>query len=109
MSLLSQLQAAAENRARDEQHQERRRYGLAGKPEAGTPSEPRSARTGLLDALRERLPIGEEAALSKAEIRELLGDVDYANTSLSGSLTRLVNAKEAKRVGTPGNYRYYRI
>ncbi|WP_234082362.1 hypothetical protein [Azonexus sp. R2A61] len=108
MSLLSQLQAAADNRARDEQHHERRRYGLAGKPEPEAP-QPRSSHTGLLDALRKRLPVGEDAALSKAEIRELLGDIDYANTSLSGSLTRLVKAKEAKRVGTPGNYRYYRI
>lgn len=66
------------------------------------------AETGLSAALLQRIPSGKENAMSRPEIRKLLGDIDYAPGGLSSALLRHVDSGELIRVGAEKNYRYYR-
>lgn len=65
------------------------------------------AKTGLNDALRTRVPVGEANALNQTEIRALLADIDYSPNGLSGALTILFQASELCR-SQAKPFRYYR-
>lgn len=105
-SLLTQLTAAANHAAREAEYQERRRWGLAGKP---APAEKRPPCKGLNDAIRTRLPATADAAVGLPEIRGLLADLEYSESGLSGALSWMRQQGDVQRVGTHGHYRYYRL
>lgn len=63
--------------------------------------------TGLKQALLERLPVGEENAITQAEVRPLISDIQYAESGLSATLSNLAKSGEAYRTESRP-YRYYK-
>jgi hypothetical protein len=104
LSLAAQLQAAGAQAQRMAAEQERQRAEWLERKAKGLP--PR--RGGLAESLRERLPLGEENALSLAQIRALLADLDYLDNGLTAALSRMANDGEIVRTGEKYSYRYYR-
>lgn len=66
-------------------------------------------RTGLNQALRERLPTTKEDALLLDQIRGLLLDIEYVDSGLSAALTHMTNQRELARFGGKSQFRYYRL
>lgn len=64
---------------------------------------------GLKSAVLERLPVGEENAITSGDIRALVSDIAFAPSGLSSTLTTLCDAGLIRRVGTVTRYRYYRL
>lgn len=62
---------------------------------------------GVADELLTRLPKTREAAITMAQITELMADVDTKGSSISGSLCKLVKDGRISRIGKCRDYRYY--
>lgn len=67
------------------------------------------AYTGLNKALCERLPVGAAAAIPQSDVRQLLTDIDYAESGLSAALSTLSEAGRIHKTGCRGSFRYYRL
>jgi hypothetical protein len=104
MNLVSQLAAIADHATKMTEEEQRQKAAWQLRKDRGLSHRA----TGLTDALRQRLPIGAEAAITKSEIRALIPDIPYADHGLSATLTHLQQRGEIFKVGEFLNYRYYR-
>lgn len=62
---------------------------------------------GVTDELLSRLPKTKEAAVSMAQVNQLMADVDTKGSSISGALCKLVQDEKVARIGKCRDYRYY--
>lgn len=62
---------------------------------------------GVADQLISRLPKTKEAAVTMAQVNQLMADVDTKGSSISGALCKLVQDKKVARIGKCRDYRYY--
>lgn len=61
----------------------------------------------IADALLERLPKTAAEAIDLSQVYPLLADFTVGRSSISGTLTHLVNQKSVARIGKVREYRYY--
>lgn len=62
---------------------------------------------GVADELVKCLPTGKESAISYAQIKHLLRNLDVRESSISGALSNLVKERRIARTGECRDYRYY--
>lgn len=89
---------AAENRIKAERQAETRAKQWASRKAGGN---------GISDELLKRLPTAKEKAITLAQIKHLLRDLEARDGSISGALPILVKAKRVQRTGERRDYRYY--
>jgi len=104
MNLLSLLESAGAQSARETAERQRQQANWLDRKARGLPMR----RGGLADAIRARLPTTAEAALTLDQIRALLTDIDFIDSGLSAQLCHMVKTKELARIGEKFSYRYYR-
>ena len=91
-------QRAAEARLKAERQAETRAKQWASRKAGGN---------GINDELLKRLPTAKEKAITLAQIKHLLRDLEARDGSISGALSILVKAKRVQRTGQRRDYRYY--
>lgn len=91
-------QRAAENRLKAERQAEIRAKQWASRKAGGN---------GVADEIIKCLPTGKEAAITIAQIKHRLRNIDSRESSISSALTNLVKDRSIARTGECRNYRYY--
>lgn len=91
-------QRATENRLQAERKAQTRAKQWASRKLGGN---------GVADELLARLPKTKEAAVTMAQVNQLMAGVDTRGSSISGSLCKLVKSEQVARIGKCRDYRYY--
>lgn len=89
---------AAEARLKAERQAETRAKQWASRKAGGN---------GIAEELLKRLPTASVKAITLAQIKHLLRDLDARDGSISGALSILVKARRVQRTGERRDYRYY--